>query len=588
MGNFTGNAELETEGGGIMIGMIRQILKFSGKYAGRIRIAYITVFLHSLLLNIPLMTAIMVADRYLNGKLGLKTCVMTAAVLFLAFLMQALCKNMSDRLQSGTGYMIFCDKRRELGEHLRRMPMGYFTEGNLGKISSVLSQDMVYIEEQAMTIVADVVSDIFSALLTCVFMFAFHPLLGAVTLAVDILAFIIAQPMIRCSLADAKTRQESIEGLTSAVLEYAEGLPVIKSYGMTGESAIEMRKAFRDSRTANLSFEEHILPYEIAMMILYGAGMTGILASAIYLFQQGSITNVYFVGVVLFLFSIFSSVKHLFQQSTRLTIMKNSLDRINGVFAEAEITDSGIAKISDNETDAEIEFRNVSFGYGKEDILHDISFTAKKGQMVALVGESGSGKTTIASLLSRFWDVGSGEILIRNTNIRDVKISDLMEHISMVFQRVYLFNDTIYNNIAMGSGASRDEVIEAAKKARCYDFIMSQPYGFDTIIGEGGATLSGGEAQRISIARCILKDAPIIILDEATANIDADNERSIQQAMSELCRNKTVLVIAHRLYTIANADKIIVIDKGHIAEQGNRDELLSLGGIYSRMEAANA
>ena len=297
MGNVTGNAELETEGGGSMIGMIRRILKFSGKYAGRIRIAYITVFLHSLLLNIPLMTAIMVADRYLNGKLGLRTCVMTAAVLFLAFLMQALCKNMSDRLQSGTGYMIFCDKRRELGEHLRRLPMGYFTEGNLGKISSVLSQDMVYIEEQAMTIVADVVSDIFSALLTCVFMFGFHPLLGAVTLAVDILAFIIAQPMIRCSLADAKTRQESIEGLTSAVLEYAEGLPVIKSYGMTGESAIEMHKAFRDSRTANLSFEEHILPYEIAMMILYGAGMTGILASAIYLLQQGSITNVYFVGV---------------------------------------------------------------------------------------------------------------------------------------------------------------------------------------------------------------------------------------------------------------------------------------------------
>ena len=588
MGNVRRNPKLETEGGWRMIGMIRQILKFSGKYAKRIRIAYITVFLHSLLLNVPIMMAIMTVDNYLAGKLDLKACMTAAAVLFSVFLLQALCKNLSDRLQSGTGYMIFCDKRRELGEHLRRLPMGYFTEGNIGKISSVLSQDMVYIEEQAMTIVADVVSDIFSAILTCVFMFIFHPLLGMVTLAVDIVAVIIAQPMIRRSLADAKTRQESIEGLTSAVLEYAEGLPVIKSYGMTGESASEMRRAFRESRTTNLSFEEHILPYEIAMMILYGAGMTGILASAIYLFQQGDITTVYFVGVVLFLFGIFSAVKHLFQQCTRLTIMKNSLDRINEVFTESEIADTGTAKISTDVNETEIEFRNVSFGYGKEMVLHDISFTAKKGQMVALVGESGSGKTTIASLLSRFWDINSGEILIRNTNIRDVKLSELMEQISMVFQRVYLFHDTIYNNIAMGSGASREEVIEAAKKARCYDFIMSLPYGFDTMIGEGGATLSGGEAQRLSIARCILKDTPIIILDEATANIDADNERSIQAAMTELCRNKTVLVIAHRLYTIANADRIIVMDQGRIVEQGNREELLSLGGIYSRMEAANA
>ncbi|MBQ8967243.1 ABC transporter ATP-binding protein [Ruminococcus sp.] len=571
-----------------MIGMIRQILKFSGKYAKRIRIAYITVFLHSLLLNIPVMAAILTVDRCLNGRLDLKTGVLTAVLLYSAFLLQALCKNLSDRLESGTGYMIFCDKRRELGEHLRRLPMGYFTEGNLGKISSVLSQDMVYIEEQAMTIVADVVSDIFSTILTCVFMFVFHPLLGAVTLAVDILAFLIAQPMIRRSSADAKLRQESIEGLTSAVLEYADGLPVIKSYGMTGESASEMRNAFHASRAANLEYEEHILPYEIAMMLLYGIGMTGILASAVWLFQQGSITAVYFVGVVLFLFSIFSSVKHLFQQSTRLTIMKNSLDRINEIFNEAEITDFGTAKITDDPTDAEIEFQNVSFGYGKEMILRDISFTAKKGQIAALVGESGSGKTTIASLLARFWDVGSGEIRIRNTNIKDVQLSDLMAHISMVFQRVYLFHDTVYNNIAMGSGASREEVMEAAKKARCYEFIMSLPYGFDTIIGEGGATLSGGEAQRISIARCILKDAPIIILDEATASIDADNERCIQEAMSELCRNKTVLVIAHRLYTIANADQIIVMDKGRIAEQGTREELLSLGGIYSRMEAANA
>ncbi len=235
----------------------------------------------------------------------------------------------------------------------------------------------------------------------------------------------------------------------------------------------------------------------------------------------------------------------------------------------------------------EIQFENVSFGYSEKNVLKNISFELPKNQMLALVGPSGGGKSTIASLLARFWDVKSGGIMIRGQDIRTIPLSVLMNHISMVFQRVYLFQDTIYNNIAMGRPeASREEVMEAAKKARCYDFIMALPEKFDTVVGEGGASLSGGEQQRISIARCILKNAPIVILDEATASVDADNESYIQEAISELCKGKTLLVIAHRLNTIRYANQILVIADGRIIQRGTHDELMRAGGTYRQFVAA--
>ena len=300
------------------------------------------------------------------------------------------------------------------------------------------------------------------------------------------------------------------------------------------------------------------------------------------MFLNNNLNMTYFLGVMLFILDIFIPLRVVYMDSEKLTIMDKCLDRIDAVMSEAELSDDSDRKVSMQSTQIPtVEFKDVKFAYDSKETISNVSFKVMEGQTVALVGPSGSGKTTLANLIARFWDIDSGDILINGTSIKNVALSSLLEQISMVFQNVYLFKDTIYNNIVMGRPeATREEVIEAAKKARCYDFIMSLPDGFNTMVGEGGASLSGGEKQRISIARCILKDSPIVILDEATASIDADNEAAIQQAISELCKGKTLIIIAHRLKTIKDADCILVVNNGRIVERGSHEELMKKDGLY--------
>ena len=404
-------------------------------------------------------------------------------------------------------------------------------------------------------------------------------------MCVTLVATLLANSMNKMSLSEAVIRQEQSEKLTDAVLSFAEGISVIKSYNLLGENSKSLTDNFVSSKDTSIQFENKITPWTTGLNIIYGIGITFILAVAIYLNYQGVLGLPYMLGLILFVFDLFSPLKTFYGEATRLTVMNAALDRIEEVLNETELQDVGKKHISKSDTsEPEICFNHVKFSYGEKEVLHDMSFEMNKNTMTALVGQSGGGKSTVANLLARFWDVDSGEILIRGVNIKDVSLSELMSEISMVFQRVYLFQDTIFNNIAMGKeNATKEEVIEAAQKARCYDFIMALPDGFDTMIGEGGATLSGGEKQRISIARCMLKDAPIVILDEATASVDVDNESYIQEAISELVKNKTLLVIAHRLNTIRDADNIIVIKEGNIAEQGTHSELVALNGIYKNM-----
>ena len=565
-----------------MIKFFVRILKFSGKYKGRVLSAALFAFIKGICITMPLFLGFLLFNEFYEGTITVARCLIYFAGMAASLAVHILATNLSDRLQSTAGYKIFAEKRMELGARLRKLPMGYFTAGNIGKISSVLSSDMVFVEENVMQSIADMLGNGFSALLMVAFMYVIDWRIGLLVTGVSLAVVIAAIFMNKSGVKHSNIRQQQNEELTDAVISHIEGIGVIKSYNLLGEKSEDLTKNFRKTRDAALKFEFTQLPWMVVLNVLYTVGMAGIVALGVWLYFENMMTLPYLIGCVLFAFSIFLPLKTLYSESSRLTVMGSCLDRIEGVFDEKTLPDNGKKHIPATSSAPEISFENVTFAYGEEDTVHNVSFAAEKNTMTALVGPSGGGKTTLANLLARFWDVKSGSIKVRGVDIRDVPLSELMDKISMVFQRVYLFQDTVYNNIAMGRPtATKEEVEEAAKKARCYDFIMNLPQGFDTIIGEGGASLSGGEKQRISIARCILKDAPIVILDEATASVDLDNERHIQEAITELVRGKTLLVIAHRLNTIRVADKIVVVSEGKIAEQGTHEQLLKRGGIYN-------
>ena len=567
-----------------MLAIISRILKVAEDYKWRIRIAFVFSFLKAMFGKMPIAISFYVISDFIQQTITPKRCLWAGVLLVACVILQCICQNVADRLQSAAGYMVFADMRMKLGTHLRKLPMGCFTEGNIGKISSVLSTDMVFIEENSMMVIADMMSFLFSQFVMVTFMFFFHVWLGVAALVISLLIVLLGCGMKNNTMKHSDTRQEQSEKLTDTVLDFAEGIGIIKTYNLLGEKSKELSYNFEESCKVSLAFEREQSPWQSWLNIFYGIGSVAVLALSLLLYGKGILDVTYVIGMALFIFELFAPLKAFYGQISRLTVMNSCLDRIEAVFNETELSDEGTESIPALSDCPEIEYRNVSFAYEEKEVLKDISFTVNQNEMLALVGPSGGGKSTIANLFARFWDVKNGEILVRGKDIRKLPLSELMNHISMVFQRVYLFQDTIYNNISMGRPeATREEVIEAAKKARCYDFIMALPEGFDTVIGEGGASLSGGEQQRVSIARCILKDAPIVILDEATASVDADNESYIQSAISELCKGKTLLVIAHRLHTIYDANQILVVANGRIAERGNHEKLVVQKGIYHNM-----
>ena len=574
-----------------MLKILHRIVCMTGKYRSRIRASYITSFIKGIMMKAPLIFSFIAISLFMKGQMQEKICLYLGIGLALCIAVEAVFEHITNVLQSATGYEVFADMRMRLGDHLRKLPMGYFTEGNMGKISTVLCTDMVFIEECCMTVLSELVTFMISQGLMTLMMFAMDIRLGIAALTVIIAFVIVGNCMMKTTLAHSRTKQEGSESLTEEVLDFAEGIGIIKSFNMLGEKSKSLSAEFEKSCRESIDFEKSYGPWARALYLTYGIGTSFMLAVAGLLYAKGEMSPDYMVGMILFLFDLFISIESYYGQITRLTVTAASLDRIEEVFQAEELHDSADIALSKNagKNDSFIEYNNVSFGYTGKNVLNHISFTMKKGEMTALVGPSGGGKSTIASLLARFWDIKEGTIKVDGKDIKNISLGSLMDKISMVFQRVYLFKDTIYNNIIIGRpDATREEVIEATKKARCYDFIMSFPKGFDTVIGEGGASLSGGEKQRLSIARCILKDSPIVILDEATASVDADNECAIQEAISELCKNKTLLVIAHRLKTIRDADQILVISDGKIIERGNHEKLMEKDGVYAHMVSVQA
>ncbi len=582
-----------------MIKIMHRLINMTGRYKTRIRCSYVTSFIKGILMRMPMVLCFMAISLFMQGKMEKKTCIYFLIAVIASVVLEAVFEHITNVLESAAGYMVFADMRIKLGDHLRKLPMGFFTEGNIGKISSVLSTDMVFIEENCMAVLAETMTFIISQGIMVIMMLFLNWKIGLLVLLITGIFILVGNLMMKNTMDHSVKKQEYSEHLTDAVLDFTEGIGIIKSYNLLGDKSKALTDNFNKTCDESIAFEVDYSPWARAMYLTYGIGTTAVLGLGFYLYNLGGLRPDYFIGMIIFLFDLFVSIKAYYGQIARLTVTSACLDRIEAVFNEKELNDTGremleLSRSSEKdiekkrekniENDPEIEYKNVTFGYTDKDVLKNVSFTVRQGEMTALVGPSGGGKSTIANLLARFWDVKDGSIKVRGKDIREVSLGSLMDNISMVFQRVYLFQDTIANNISIGRpDATREEVIEAAKKARCYDFIMQLPEGFDTVIGEGGASLSGGEKQRISIARCILKDSPIVILDEATASVDADNERAIQEAISELCKDKTLLVIAHRLKTIKDADQILLISDGEIRERGTHDELMSIGGQYAHM-----
>ena len=569
-----------------MFALISRILNLSGRYKSRIQAAFLCAFVESILSKMPIFMAFIVLAGFADNTLTGKTCLFVGLGLLAVVVVQTVVHYLSDRLQSAAGFMIFADKRMELGNHLRKMPMGYFTSGNIGKISSVLSTDMVFIEEVSMSTIGNMMSYMLSTLVLAVFMFVLDWRLGLIAVIITLLASLVAKYMNKVSFKEAVGRQNQSENLTDAVLSFAEGIGVIKSYNLLGEKSDELTENFKKSRDVNTKFEQKMTPWTTGLNILYGVGIAAIFGLSVFLHQEGVLSLAYLLGVLLFVFDLFGPLKALYGEATRLTVMNAALDRIEAVLDEPELPDNGNQHIlSQAQPDQpEVQFSDVGFAYQDKEVLHNISFSMQKNTMTALVGPSGGGKSTIANLLARLWDVKSGKVTIRGTDIRDVPLAELMEQISMVFQRVYLFQDTIYNNISMGKpDATEEEIIAAAKASHAHSFIKRLPQGYDTVITEDGGSLSQGQKQLLCITRVMLCLPPMLILDEATSSIDTRTEIKIQNAFAKMMEGRTSFIVAHRLSTIQSADVIMVMKDGNIIEQGNHETLLAKGGFYANL-----
>ena len=510
----------------------------------------------------------------------------SVGICLLSVLGGAVVKYFSTILQCEAGYGTAAGKRIEIAEHLRYLPMGYFNQNSMGYITSVTTNTMESLGDVATRVIMLTTQGILTTLLIAVMLVFYDWRIGLVVFAGLILFFLVNGQMQRKSEKVSPRKIAADSKLVEKLLEYIQGITEVRAYNLTGSTSKKLNDTISENVESNIALEKTFIPYMGVQNFL--TKMTGVVMSllSIFLFLQGSMDLIVCIAMMVCSFIVYSSLEAAGNYSALLRTVDISVDKAQEILDLPPMDTDG-REIKPPNYDIDVE--HITFSYDRRRIIDDISVHIPQHTTTAIVGPSGGGKTTLCHLISRFWDVDSGAVKLGGTNVRAYSMDSLMKNFSFVFQNVYLFQDTVANNIRFGQeDAPMEKVIEAAKKACCHEFIMKLPQGYETVIGEEGASLSGGEKQRISIARAVMKDSPIIILDEATANVDPENEKELVAAIEALTKEKTILMIAHRLKTVQNADQILVVEHGRIVQRGKHDELMLQDGIYRRFVNARA
>lgn len=568
-----------------MFRTVKRIINWCGEFRGKLYLGFLMTFLSHIFTALPIGLAAYTVGRLIEAQksgtafdtsLIWKSVLIQVVLVFFRFLFDYF----RARLQEPISYQLTARDRLAIGDALKRVSLGYFGEVSTGSILNSVTTGLSTLENMGIRMIDNFVGGYLNFLVIFIGLAICSPVTALIALAAAALSFCFMLIISHYSRVNAPTEAQANRDMTGAVIEYARGLAVVKSFGKSEASMGSVTKAVRDSKRIHLKIEWGYLPANAGHLLALKCGSVCLAMVAALQCLRGDMDFSVMLMFVFFSFSIFASLEPISDSAHTLGVIDDAMDQLDALKSESFIDADGRDISLDN---YDIEFKNVDFGYDSRTVLKNVSFKIPEKTSTAIVGPSGSGKTTICSLLARFYDPQAGSITVGGHDLREFTCDSLLSNISMVFQNVYLFNDTIRANICFGKpDATEDEMIAAAKKARCHDFIMQLPSGYDTVVGEGGGTLSGGEKQRISIARAIMKNAPIIILDEATVSIDPENEHLIQHAISELTRGKTVITIAHRLATVKNADCILVVDDGRIAEAGTHDELIRQNGIYRR------
>ena len=562
-----------------MIDTLKKIVGMLGEKSNNIKKAVLYHLLHSIFAAFDLFAVLYIIIN-IGTLTGTKIWVGTA-ILLGGVLGKFICKWRTQLLVSGTAYDVFMDKRLSIGESLKKAPMGYFNANNLGSIQTAVTTGINELEANAVAVLESMIGNTIYAIVSTIFLALFNWKIGLITLVGIILNFFVLTWIQKKSDLFAVKQINSKELMTTRVMEFIQGIMTMRLFSYGENDLKRVNEAFREKKEADLLVENTVTwPVNFYSFVYRVAGCVVILSASLQ-YLSGELEFSYCVMFLFSAFLLYAQMSSMGANIALLKVVRVALNHFEKVYDMPVM--EGDREVRENDGFG-IVVQNISFGYTpSKRVIHNVSMEIPFGSSVAIVGPSGGGKTTICNLIGRFFDVDEGRILIGGRNIKEIMPDSLMEYMSFVFQNVYLFSDTIENNVKFGKvDATHEEVVEACKKARCNDFNEALSDGYNTVMGEGGATLSGGEKQRVSIARAIIKNAPIIILDEATSSVDPENEHLLVEAIEELGKNKTVISIAHRLSSVRKADCIYVISDGFVVQKGTHSELIKEDGIYRK------